>query len=203
MNLYYSRKHLGHLAKRLLGLKYIPARYAPMYREIAERRPRTIIEVGTNDGLNAVRMLRLTDAAYYGFDLFEDLDSQTFRREFALRVPSRSEVEQYLKAHRAKFKLYAGDTRVTLASADLPQVDFIFIDGGHSEETVQSDWDNCRRLMHENTVVYFDDYPLWGIGPVVDRIGSAEIMPEFDDFPGVGRLHLARVASGSLASTIS
>jgi predicted O-methyltransferase YrrM len=37
-------------------------------------------------------------------------------------------------------------------------MDFIFIDGGHSFETIQSDWDNVKHRMHDETVVVFDDY---------------------------------------------
>jgi hypothetical protein len=83
-------------------------------------------------------------------------------------------------------------------------MDLIFIDGGHSEETVGSDWANCEPLMHDQTIVYFDDYPRWGIGPVVDAIDrdryDVTITKEFDEFPDVFsgkselvRFHLARV----------
>lgn len=191
-NLYYLRKRIVHGAKRLLGLKYVPDRYAPMYRDIVETRPGTILEVGTNDGLNAVRMMRLAmqsrpDASYYGFDLFEDLGDQDFRSEFALRAPSKAQVEQHLRSNGvASAILVAGDTRVSLNGADLPQMDLIFIDGGHSDETVTSDWKHCRKLMHDRTIVYFDDYPNWGIGPVVDAIDRQEydvaIMAEYDEF---------------------
>ena len=173
-------------------MKYIPDRYAPMYREIAETKPRSILEIGTHDGLNALRMLKLTNAAYYGFDLFEQLDRKTFRREFALQPPSKRQVEKHLRGHNVK--LYSGDTRTSRAWDDLPKMDLIFIDGGHSEETVAFDWKNAQRLMHDNTVVYFDDYPNWGVGPVVDSIKGFDvsIQPEYDVFGGKP-FHLARV----------
>lgn len=194
--MYYVRKRIGHAGKRLLGLKYIPARYAQMYRDIARTQPKTILEIGTNDGLNAARMLKLADAKYYGFDLFEDMDEQTFSREFAIRVPTMAEVKHYLK--RFDVSLFAGDTQKSLPAANLPKMDFIFIDGGHSEETVASDWEHCRKLMHDRTIVYFDDYPNWGIGPVVRAIEASgqydvQITSEFDVF-GERKFHLARVA---------
>ena len=216
VDLYYARKRAVHAAKRVLGLKFVPDRYKPMYADIVRLEPKSILEIGTNDGLNAVRMMRLATAAnsqarYFGFDMFEKLDEGRFRREFALRVPSKTRVADHLRRNGIRnFRLYAGDSQVTLAQTELPLMDFIFIDGGHSQETVASDWRNCQRLMHERTIVYFDDYPNWGIGTVVDGIDRAhydvEIMPEFDEFavnPEFGRaaaskrrFQLARVRPG-------
>ena len=55
--------------------------------------------------------------------------------------------------------LKMGNTKKTLPKfqPDRP-IDFVFIDGGHSVETIQSDWDNIKKLMHKDTVVIFDDY---------------------------------------------
>ena len=43
-------------------------------------------------------------------------------------------------------------------SKNLPQMDFIYIDGGHSLETIKNDWDYTKNLMHKGTIVLFDDY---------------------------------------------
>jgi hypothetical protein len=40
----------------------------------------------------------------------------------------------------------------------MPPADLVFIDGGHSYETVSADWHNVQHLLHDQTVVYFDDY---------------------------------------------
>jgi len=40
----------------------------------------------------------------------------------------------------------------------LPIMDFIFIDGGHSTETIQSDWENLQKVISKDTVILFDDY---------------------------------------------
>ncbi len=37
-------------------------------------------------------------------------------------------------------------------------MDLIFIDGGHSYETVTSDWQYVQMLMKEGTTVVFDDF---------------------------------------------
>jgi predicted O-methyltransferase YrrM len=207
MNLYYFRRECGERIRELLGRRSVPKRYAEMYRDISAQRPRTLMEIGTHDGLNAVRMMRLTgsEASYYGFDLFEDLDETSYLREFALRPPSRRDVERHLRRCGVQVaRLQSGDTRYSLARVTLPKMDFIFIDGGHSEETVASDWANCQALMHQRSVVYFDDYPRWGVGPVVDAIDrdryDVVITKEFDEFPDIFSngdtlvpFHMARV----------
>lgn len=199
--MYYARKRLVHGVKRLLGMRTFAARYEQLLLEIDTLKPQRILEIGTNDGLNAVRLCQRAaryrnDVIYYGFDLFEAQTEESYLREFALRVPRLSRVKSYLAAHNLRFELYPGDTTVTLRDTDLPPMDLVFIDGGHSLETVAADWENVRRLLHRNSVVYFDDYPNWGIGTVVDRIDRAKwrvtVLPATDFF-GDRSFQFARV----------
>ena len=56
-------------------------------------------------------------------------------------------------------KLIIGDTKNTLKKFSPDRyIDFVFIDGGHSIETIESDWNYINRLMGKQTVVIFDDY---------------------------------------------
>jgi hypothetical protein len=50
-----------------------------------------------------------------------------------------------------------------MAKTQLPKMDLVFIDGGHSTETVATDWENVKDLLHEKSIVFFDDYPNWGV----------------------------------------
>jgi hypothetical protein len=101
---------------------------------------------------------------YFGFDLFEDLTSKVKNLEFCGKKPppSRDVVKRELEKTGAKILLHKGDTRTTLASLvegeNLWPVDFAFIDGGHSLETIANDWRYVSRLMHERTRVVFDDW---------------------------------------------
>lgn len=56
-------------------------------------------------------------------------------------------------------QLFRGDTKNLLPklAGALPQMDFVFIDGGHSETTVRNDWTCVQRVMGPETVVIFDD----------------------------------------------
>lgn len=177
--MYYFRKRIGRAAKRALGLQtFPPGRYRALYEEIERLRPRRILEVGTNDGVNALEMIRVVRRSggavdYFGFDLFEALDTAKLQREFSIRTRSRQEVERHLRRNGVfTALLVAGDTRKTLpeAARTLAPMDLIFIDGGHSYETVLSDWTSLQPLISDTTSVIFDDYPNFGIGPVVDHI---------------------------------
>lgn len=144
-----------------------PKRYRRLFEVVREVRARRIMEIGTWNGMRAFQMIEeakkhfpASDVEYYGFDLFELLDEKTFDEEMSKKPPAMAEVEKYLRLTGAHIKLYRGNTRDILPKIvpTLPQMDFIFIDGGHSLETIANDWQYARELMHERTVVMFDDY---------------------------------------------
>jgi len=192
---YYSRKAAAAFAKKILRKQPFPNRYRQIYAEIANLKPRCILEIGTNDGINALRMLDTArhynaNVEYYGFDLFEALTDQDLDREFSLPTPSRIQVLRHFERKGAKSVfLFSGDTTETLPemAPRLPPMDFIFIDGGHSYETVAADWTNIQPLIHSETVVLFDDYPNFGIKPVINRLDQeqwhVEVLPTIDRFP--------------------
>jgi hypothetical protein len=77
--------------------------------------------------------------------------------------PSEDEVLKAMRqavSSRAKIQLHKGNTRETLAFAAkvLPEMSLIYVDGGHSLETIASDWEHVRQLMMHGTQVIFDDY---------------------------------------------
>jgi predicted O-methyltransferase YrrM len=209
-------KFLKNIAKRLLPKKYEdirrrltePSRYQNLYKTIKTIKPKTILEVGTWNGERALKMLQLANkyqpgVTYYGFDLFEDLSDEKYISELSKKPPRESEVFELLQDAKSDINLFKGDTVLTLkkASTELPKIDFIYIDGGHSVETIQSDWDNIQMLMHEKSVVIFDDY--WrnrvedGCKTVIDAIDRSkykvEIMPEINVFDNddFGRLEIS------------
>lgn len=192
--MYYLRKKLTKLGRHALGIRTYADRYDEIYNEIRRLRARRILEIGTNDGLNAVRMARAMhdgghEIEYHGFDLFEQQGEAEFKREFSLRTRSLGEVRRHLRANGVNVaRLVAGDSTVTLPREvpSLPVMDLIFIDGGHSVETVLADWTNVEPLVGPGTTVIFDDYPNWGVGPAVDSIDrvawDVTILPTKDRF---------------------
>jgi predicted O-methyltransferase YrrM len=195
MTLYYSRKAIGRAAKRLIGRPtFPPSRYRHLYEWLSTHGAERILEIGTNDGFNAVQMVRAAshrsaNVAYYGFDLFERQGQEERLREFSIRAPAMEQVHSYLIRRGLKDPiLVAGDSNITLREhlPSLPEMDVVFIDGGHSVATVANDWTLVRQLVGSNTCVFFDDYPNWGVGPVVDSIPAGiwnvDILPTSDVF---------------------
>src|SRR5262245_14450866 len=132
-----------------------------------------LLEIGTYDGTRAAQLIthwlgkrswwgRRT-IEYFGYDLFEDMtpDRNVAELSKAKLPPSRDTVRQKLAAIAgATAELHKGDTRKTLADTcgRMQPMHVIFQDGGHSLETVDSDWRHASRLMTPQTIYLFDDY---------------------------------------------
>jgi predicted O-methyltransferase YrrM len=189
-----------------------PLRYGHLIDTIDRCRSRRILEIGTWNGRHAEDMIRAAmkywprdQVEYYGFDMFEDIDSAKIAAEISKRPPPQKTVEARLRATGARIQLFKGDTTATLpeTASQLPPMDLIFIDGGHSYETVSNDWEHCRRLMHGSTVVLLDDYwdePDAGTDRVVREIDESrydvKVLDPEDTFVkewGILRVRFVRV----------
>jgi hypothetical protein len=135
-------------------------RYAQLLDIINEEKPQSICEVGTWNGNNAIRMIQVAakyypmhEIEYQGFDLFESMTGEQFTRELSKYGQPIDVVQRRLEATGANIELIAGDTRETIE--DMRSADFIFVDGGHSEKTIEND--GVEALRCGKTIV-FDDY---------------------------------------------
>ncbi len=177
-----------------------PPRYRNLTRLVAERKPQTIVEIGVWRGGGAEQMIRTaahysSPVQYWGFDLFaEGMTDEVLKREVSLRPLTMAEVEEKLAPLGAHVTLVSGDTTITVPAADLPPIDFAFIDGGHSYETVSADWRNLRARLARDAVVVFDDYTNiaavenegYGIRRLIDELRGdfdVELLRPIDNFP--------------------
>jgi predicted O-methyltransferase YrrM len=160
------RRNIEGVLRVMLG-KGGTRRYRHLLEATDRYRCRRIMEIGTWDGQHAEEMIRTAQrhwppdqVEYYGFDLFEQIDDEKIAAEISKKPPPRAVVDQRLRATGARIQLIQGDTIDSLPEAvkKLPPMDLIFIDGGHSYETVSNDWHYCQQLMHSGTVVFLDDY---------------------------------------------
>jgi len=159
-------------------------RYENLFKIIEEYKCKRIMEIGTYRGDHAEEMIRFAslifpseEIEYYGFDLFEEAKNAVICEEFSKgKPPHLSSVKSRLDKTGAKIFLRKGNTREVLpkAAKKLPIMDLIFIDGGHSLETIESDWKNIQEIMGENTVVVFDDYYN------IDKVGCKRIVESLD-----------------------
>jgi len=146
-----------------------------------------IMEIGVRYGdtarlmINEARKAGANKIEFYGFDLFEDPhpEGEVYSRDE--QAWSEEKIGSQLKALGVKFRLFKGNSRVILPSAvpNLPKMNVINIDGGHSYETAKSDILNSLKLLAENSVLAVHDYSFkWpGVVKAVDEIGGFDLIP--------------------------
>ena len=187
------------------------ARYNQLYKVIKFNKPETIVEVGTYTGERALQLIQWAlkykpYVKYYGFDLFEDATSETDEAEFNGKKshPIASEVALRLQTAKNEglnfdFELHKGNTRDTLYNeGPWRAADLAFIDGGHSVETIKSDYEALKACK----CLVFDDYytpDKQGVGPdtkkvgcnsLIDSLNSCVIMPTGDMQEGFGAIFM-------------
>ena len=149
--------------------------------------PKNVLEIGVFCGVTARNTCDLlhekngNDFNYIGIDLFGSnqnnkrdeikpnfLKSQKFSNplkniyyNYILKenLNSIESVKKLLKKYSQNIKLIAGDTNKVLKKIDLQKIDFVFLDGGHSYETVTNDLSILYASMkNQKKVILCDDY---------------------------------------------
>ena len=83
-------------------------------------------------------------------------------------------VNKFLKKYSEKIKLIQGDSNSILRNLDLKNIDFIFLDGGHSFETVYEDLNLIfKKISNKNGSIivcydYLDASYITGVKKAVD-----------------------------------
>ena len=153
-------------------------RYDKLLQLIDIFQPSSIVEIGTWNGDNAVRMITAAQkysnvVGYIGYDLFEDATAEINEKEFNVKYPANYDVvQEKLWDTGAQIALIKGDTNKTLNPV---MADFAFIDGGHSVETIRNDYE---KLKHSSVIV-FDDYyspDVNGAMPDINQVGCNRIV---------------------------
>ena len=150
-------------------------------KDVEKKRPKTFLEVGVFHGVTARNVCELlykihkNDFKYVGIDLFEVNDenksevipSTTFSsplknfyfKHIKRQNPySKKAVEDLLKKFNDKINLIKGNSNLILKKIDMSKVDYVFLDGGHTYETVKNDLENCLEVINSNGIVMCDDY---------------------------------------------
>lgn len=151
-------------------------RYDEVIALAEAKKPKNLIEIGTHRGGRA-KLLKQHCQRYFGFDLWEGGNPHTDARE--LNGKGRSTIAQAEQALAGcNFELIPGDTRLTLAKFAQRgiMIDFVFIDGGHSIETISSDWYWSLQMLAPGAIVVFDDY----YEPERDGFGCNRIAKEIE-----------------------
>lgn len=186
-------------------------RFTELSKAIAETKAKILIEVGVYRCERSRVMINEAlkynkDISFYGFDLFQYMTNELSSKEVSRsQFPFSSKNAFTVLVNEfptVNLNIIPGDSKITLADQNIP-FDVAFIDGGHSLETTQSDWDNISRMMKPGSIVLIDDYsdiPGVFTKQVVDKIDrskfSVELSEDFDmSTPQYGsvRLHIAKI----------
>ena len=200
-------------SERIMSLR--GRHYAPLYNYLANHECCDILEIGTNTGTNAIAMIRQAAKKvpedminYYGFDLFEELNRELIDREFSFdRSGNAEEVKKMIEKNtKAKAHIFKGNTNITLPEyiKTLPMMDVVYIDGGHSIDTIENDWRYCQEVLSQGGIAFFDDYfpemPFIGCKVTIDKIDRSkfivEVLPTITNFKqawGIQKAQLAMV----------
>lgn len=177
-------------------------RYDVLLNLIDKYKPQSIVEIGVWNGANAIRMINRakqyhSDIKYTGYDLFEDATPETDEKEF--NVKGHNSVKAVAAFIRNETgitpTLIKGNTNETLK----PDViaDFVFLDGGHSVETIAHDY----KAVKSSKVIVLDDYytdgvdtTKYGCNKLLDNFNRThEILPHRDPVKGGGFCQLVVV----------
>ena len=153
---------------------------------VEEYKPKNVLEIGVFCGVTSRNICELlktnfgSDFKYYGLDLFGStktssvdeiepkfLENQKFSNPLKTiyynfikkeNLNSKISVQNFLKKFSQNIELIEGDTRVTLEKVPLSEIDFVFLDGGHSYDTVLSDLQKLYDNMKNNSKIVCDDF---------------------------------------------
>lgn len=187
------------------GVAKLAMRYEQLIQLVRNTQPKRVIEIGTWKGLRAMQMAAASQGMkYFGFDYFEDGSEELDKAEKnAKKRRTLDEVSASLKTAGVWHKLYKGDSKQTFpayfkeygpGSADL-----IFIDGGHSAETIKSDLENARRAIKKGGLIILDDFytempeeelKQYGCQSVLEGM-EYNLLPVKDWVQGGGRVQMA------------
>jgi|TARA_R110000851_G_scaffold18069_2_gene57053 hypothetical protein len=133
-------------------------------------------EIGTHKGSTAKQFIallapRVKHLTYYGYDIFDGgkSDAVFHKNERNGKAPvalyqAESTLQKTKKLYRnITHKLHKGLTTDTMTPT---KFDFVYIDGGHSYETVKHDYS----MVKDSTLIVFDDFKITGINAFIKEL---------------------------------
>ena len=136
-----------------------------LLNEIELHKPKNFIEVGVFQGVTSKNIcqklyeINKGEFTFHGIDIFEDTNDKIDTQEMTAKhnrisnpfkhlifniilkkdLFSKESIYTFLKKFKHKVHLYKGFSDTELPKIDMTNIDMIFLDGGHSYETVKSD----------------------------------------------------------------
>ena len=160
---------------------------------IEETKPCTIGEIGCHDGRTAIQLCQCAlaqhtdNVIYTGYDAFDDISSEEseYQEINGKGLGNIAETRRWLGkvkkrfGDRFEYNLVKGYTNKTLLTP--VKFDFVYIDAGHSYESVLHDWN----MVNESKVIVLDDHHLEGVNrvlkEVIEKTHKVEYIPLTED----------------------
>ena len=165
--------------------------------QIYKNRPKNFLEVGVFQGVTArnvcevLKEIYQNEFKYIGIDLFSSSNLLFDKKEKTLKqskisnpfknfyfnflrkenLNSKKAVSKLLKKFNNNISLYEGYSDKILNSIDISYIDMVFLDGGHSYETVKKDLKILITKLKKNKIIICDDYDQkkFGVKRAVDE----------------------------------
>jgi len=176
------RRIAGPIYRRMFK-RYEPG--ANRYRHLLDYLRQTycnrILEIGVWQGDTSRLMLRFSknrQIEYHGIDVFESSTSELVQSEVSLVAHSIDTISKRLrKLSKSVFlhKGYSTEAFPKMRDAGL-EFDCIWIDGGHSYETVKFDFEHYSQLLRKDGIIFIDDYTSDSYLPDVKRYVDNELI---------------------------
>lgn len=177
---------------------------------IAEEKPTNFLEIGVLEGATSRNVCELLNNihngnfSYTGIDLFGEDEKTNNSKEYTpisrkfsnplkwiyfnlilkMNPNSKECVEHLLKKFKRSINIYKGYSKNILNQIDLTKVDFVFLDGGHSYETVKEDLHILTLNLKKNAIIICDDYNIshYGVKKAVDDIKETYLFKNYGRF---------------------
>jgi predicted O-methyltransferase YrrM len=149
-------------------------------RELASGRSR-LVEIGVAEGASAVTLRRVM-SPQGKLSLIDPFHLSRVRYLNAMKRAAQRAVDGVSNGRVVWINKFSFEA----AREWVDQIDFLFLDGDHSEAAVQMDWDDWHQFLIPGGVVAFHDaaifpggwtQPSWGPVKVVDRLFRSQVIP--------------------------
>ena len=161
-------------------------------------KPKNFIEVGVFQGVTSRNVceklyeINKEKFLFHGIDIFEDTNINIDNKEMTIKhnkisnpfkhlifniilkknLFSIDSIYSFLKKFKNNVELYKGFSETELPKIDMSKIDMVFLDGGHSYETVRSDLSLILKGIKKNKIIICDDYDQvdYGVKKAVDEL---------------------------------
>ena len=171
-----------------------------LLKQIELYKPKNFLEVGVFQGVTSrnicekLNIIHGDHFSFYGIDIFEDSSSSVDNKEMTVKhnkisnpfkhllfniilkkdLFSIDSIYKFLNKFKDKVFLYKGFSNTELLKIDLSSIDMIFLDGGHSYETVSTDLSIILKKIKKGKIIICDDYDqiTYGVKKAVDELNG-------------------------------